>query len=184
MSNDIIPEEQVTGNSDDSINQESPAEFAKEVNQAEGEFKKLEKEIADLNDKYLRLYAEYDNFRKHTARERLDYMSTAGEDVLKAFIPVVDDFERGIKANEKITDVKPINEGIQLIFNKLQSILKSKGIEAMKSIGETFDPETMEAITNIPAPTPDMKGKVVDEVEKGYLMNGKVIRFAKVVVGA
>ena len=183
MSNDII-EEHISDDSDNTIKQETPQEFAKEASQAEGEFKKLEKEIADLNDKYLRLYAEYDNFRKRSARERLEYMSTAGEDVLKSFLPVVDDFERGIKANETITDVKPINEGIQLIFNKMNNILKQKGIEAMKSIGETFNPETMEAITNIPAPTPDLKGKVVDEVEKGYLMNGKVIRFAKVVVGS
>ena len=183
MSNDII-EEHISDDSDNTIKQETPQEFAKEASQAEGEFKKLEKEIADLNDKYLRLYAEYDNFRKRSARERLEYMSTAGEDVLKSFLPVVDDFERGIKANETITDVKPINEGIQLIFNKMNNILKQKGIEAMKSIGETFNPETMEAMTNIPAPTPDLKGKVVDEVEKGYLMNGKVIRFAKVVVGS
>jgi molecular chaperone GrpE len=111
-------------------------------------------------------------------------MSTAGEDVFKSFLPVVDDFERGMKANETITDVKPINEGIQLIFNKMQNILKLRGIETMQSIGKEFDPETMEAITNIPAPKPEMKGKVVDEVEKGYLMNGKVIRFAKVVVGS
>ena len=118
MSNDIIPEEQLSENTENTINQESPAEFAKEASQAEGEFKKLEKEIADLNDKYLRLYAEYDNFRKRSARERLEYMSTAGEDVLKSFLPLIDDFERGMKANEHITDVKPINEGIQLIFNK------------------------------------------------------------------
>jgi len=183
MSNDII-EEHVSDDSENTIKQETPEEFAKEANQAEDGFKKLEKEIADLNDKYLRLYAEYDNFRKRSAREKLEYMSTAGEDVLKSFLPVVDDFERGIKANETITDVKPINEGIQLIFNKMQNILKLKGIETMKSIGETFNPETMEAITNIPAPTPELKGKVVDEVEKGYLMNGKVIRYAKVVVGS
>ena len=184
MSNDIIQEEQLSDNTDNSIKQESPEDFAKEVNQAEDQFKKLEKELADLNDKYLRLYAEYDNFRKRSARERLDYMSTAGEDVLKSFLPVVDDFERGIKANENISDVKTINEGIQLIFNKMQHILKQKGIETMQSIGTEFNPETMEAITNIPAPTPELKGKVVDEVEKGYLMNGKVIRFAKVVVGS
>ena len=184
MSKDIIKEEQVSDDSENTIKQETPQEFAKEANQAEGEFKKLEKEIADLNDKYLRLYAEYDNFRKRSARERIEYMSTAGEDVLKSFLPVVDDFERGIKANETITDVKPINEGIQLIFNKMQNILKLKGIEAMQSIGKDFDPEMMEAITNIPAPKPEMKGKVVDEVEKGYLMNGKVIRYAKVVVGS
>ena len=184
MSNDIIQEEQLSDNTDNSIKQESPEDFAKEVNQAEDQFKKLEKELADLNDKYLRLYAEYDNFRKRSARERLDYMSTAGEDVLKSFLPVVDDFERGIKANENISDVKTINEGLQLIFNKMQHILKQKGIETMQSIGTEFNPETMEAITNIPAPTPELKGKVVDEVEKGYLMNGKVIRFAKVVVGS
>jgi molecular chaperone GrpE len=184
MSNDIIPEEQISDNSDNSINQEKPADFAKEASETGSELKKLETEIANLNDKYLRLYAEYDNFRKRSARERLDYMSTAGEDVLKTFLPVVDDFERGIKANETITEVKPINEGIQLIFNKLQNILKQKGIEAMQSIGTAFDPETMEAITNIPAPSPDLKGKVIDEVEKGYLMNGKVIRYAKVVVGS
>ncbi len=184
MSKDIISEEQTADNADNNINQETPADFSKEASEAGSEFKKLETEIAALNDKYLRLYAEYDNFRKRSARERVDYMSTAGEDVLKTFLPVVDDFERGIKANENISDVKPINEGIQLIFNKLQNILKLKGIEAMQSIGITFDPETMEAITNIPAPSKELKGKVVDEVEKGYLMNGKVIRYAKVVVGS
>lgn len=184
MKKDIIKEEHLSDESDNTIKQETPAEFAKEANQAEGEFKKLEKEIADLNDKYLRLYAEYDNFRKRSARERLEFMSTAGEDVLKSFLNVVDDFERGIKANETITDVKPINEGMLLIFNKMQNILKQKGIEAMQSTGKDFDPETMEAITNIPSPTPDLKGKVIDEVEKGYLMNGKVIRYAKVVVGS
>ncbi|MHB8259315.1 MAG: nucleotide exchange factor GrpE [Bacteroidia bacterium] len=184
MNKDIIKEDHLSDESDNTIKQENPTEFAKEVNQAEGEFKKLEKEMADLNDKYLRLYAEYDNFRKRSARERLEYMSTAGEDVLKSFLTVVDDFERGIKANETITDVKPINEGMLLIFNKMQNILKQKGIEAMQSTGKDFDPETMEAITNIPAPTPDLKGKVIDEVEKGYLMNGKVIRYAKVVVGS
>src|ERR1700758_3725913 len=144
MSNDII-EEQVSDNSDNTIKQETPAEFAKEASQAGEEFKKLEKEIADLNDKYLRLYAEYDNYRKRTAKERIELLSTAGEDALKAFLPVVDDFERGIKANETVTDVKPINEGIQLIFNKMQSILKQKGIEAMNCIGTEFNPETMEA---------------------------------------
>jgi molecular chaperone GrpE len=184
MSNDIIQEEQASDNPENTINQENPEDFSKEVNQAEDQFKKLEKELADLNDKYLRLYAEYDNFRKRSARERLDYMSTAGEDVFKSFLPIVDDFERGIKANESVSNVKTINEGIQLIFNKMQHILKQKGIETMQSIGTEFNPETMEAITNIPAPTPELKGKVVDEVEKGYLMNGKVIRFAKVVVGS
>lgn len=143
-----------------------------------------ENKIAELNDKYLRLYAEYDNFRKRTARERIDYLNSAGEDIFKAFLPMADDFERAIKANEKVEDITAVKEGFQLIFNKLKNILKQKNVEVMESTGKEFNPETMEAITNIPAPSDDMKGKVVDEVEKGYILNGKVIRFAKVVVGA
>jgi molecular chaperone GrpE len=143
-----------------------------------------EQKIAELNDKYLRLYAEFDNFRKRTARERVEYLKYAGEEVFKEILPVVDDFERGLKAAENATDVAAVSEGVKLVYNKLTHILKLKGIETMDAKGKDFDPETMEAITNIPAPTPDLKGKVVDEVEKGYLLNGKVIRFAKVVVGS
>ncbi len=143
-----------------------------------------EQKIAELNDKYLRLYAEFDNFRKRSMRERVEYLKFAGEEIFKDILPVVDDFARGLKAAENLTDVKAVNEGVQLVYNKLQHILKQKGIEFMDTKGKDFDPETMEAITNIPAPTPDLKGKVVDEVEKGYLLNGKVIRYAKVVVGS
>jgi len=143
-----------------------------------------EQKLAELNDKYLRLYAEFDNFRKRSMKERSEYLKYAGEEVYKAFLPVVDDFERSIKANENTTDIKILNEGVHLIFNKLHHILKQSGVEAMDTKGKDFDAETMEAITNIPAPTPDLKGKVVDEVEKGYWMNGKVIRYAKVVVGS
>lgn len=143
-----------------------------------------EQRLEELNDKYLRLYAEFDNFRKRTNKERIDIFKYAGEETLKAMLPVVDDFERGMKANEDLTDIKAINEGIALIYHKFQSALKLKGIEAMETKGKDFDAETMEAITNIPAPSPELKGKVVDEVEKGYLLNGKVIRYAKVVVGS
>lgn len=143
-----------------------------------------EQKLAELNDKYLRLYAEFDNFRKRSLKERVEYLKFAGEEAYKALLPVVDDFERGMKANESATDVKVMNEGVQLIYSKLHSILKSKGIEPMETKGKDFDPEIMEAITNIPAPTPELKGKVVDEVEKGYVFNGKVIRYAKVVVGS
>ncbi len=142
-----------------------------------------EQKIAELNDKYLRLYAEFDNFRKRSMKERVEYLKFAGEEAYKAFLPVVDDFERGLKASESATDLKAVHEGVQLIYTKLNSILKQKGIEPMDSKGKDFDPEIMEAITNIPAPTPELKGKVVDEVEKGYVFNGKVIRYAKVVVG-
>lgn len=149
--------------------------------------KKIEElgtKLTELNDKYLRLYSEFDNYRKRTTKERSDLLKTAGEDVIKSFLPVIDDFERAMKNAASATDVAAVNEGIQLIYNKLKGELTKRGLEAMDSTGKPFDVEVHEAITNIPAPSEDMKGKVIDEVEKGYLLNGKVIRFAKVVVGA
>jgi len=143
----------------------------------------FEAKIAELNDKYLRLYSEFDNYRKRMIKEKSDIIRSAGEDVFKAFIPTIDDFERAIKANEAITDAEPIKEGMKLIYNKLVSTAKSKGLEQMDVAGQAFDPDIMEAIAHIPAPTEDMKGKVVDDVEKGYKLGEKVIRFAKVVVG-
>lgn len=142
-----------------------------------------EAKIAELNDKYLRLYSEFDNYRKRTIKEKSDIIRTAGEDVFKVIIPTIDDFERAIKANEHVTEVEPIKEGVALIYNKLISSCLAKGLEAMDSVGKPFDADLMEAITHIPAPTDDLKGKVVDEVEKGYKLGDKVIRFAKVVVG-
>ena len=144
----------------------------------------VEQKLAEINDKYLRLYADFENFRKRTAKERIEFFKYAGEETLRDLLPVVDDFERGIKANESLADIKTVNEGVQLIFNKLQAAFKQKGIEAMDTKGKDFDAETMEAITNIAAPTPELKGKVIEEIEKGYLLNGKVIRYAKVVVGS
>ena len=143
----------------------------------------LEAKIAELNDKYLRLYSEFDNYRKRTIKEKSDIIRSAGEDVFKAIIPTIDDFERAIKANENVTEAQPIKEGMILIYNKLKSTCISKGLEAMESIGKPFDADLMEAITHIPAPSDDLKGKVVDDVEKGYKLGDKVIRFAKVVVG-
>jgi len=143
----------------------------------------LEAKIAELNDKYLRLYSEFDNYRKRTIKEKADIIRTAGEDVFKAIIPSIDDFERAIKANENVNDVQPIKEGINLIYHKLKLACTQKGLEPIESIGKPFDVDLMESITNIPAPSEDMKGKVIDEVEKGYKLGDKVIRFAKVVVG-
>jgi len=143
----------------------------------------FEAKIAELNDKYLRLYSEFDNYRKRTIKEKSDIIRSAGEDVFKAIIPTIDDFERAIKANETVTEVEPIKEGMTLIYNKLKSACISKGLEAMESINKPFDADLMEAITHIPSPSEDMKGKVIDEVEKGYKLGEKVIRFAKVVVG-
>lgn len=143
----------------------------------------LSAKINELNDKYLRLYSEFDNYRKRTIKEKADVLKTANEDVLKAILPVIDDFERAIKANENVTDVNAIKEGVHLIYNKLKSTAQHKGLTPFDSKGETFDADLMEAITHIPAPSDDMKGKVIDEIEKGYKLGDKVIRFAKVVVG-
>jgi molecular chaperone GrpE len=146
---------------------------------------KLTAEVAELKEKYLRLYSDFENFRKRTAKERIDLIKTASEEVLRDLIPVVDDFERAFKAAEKETDTQKIQEGNQLIFHKLVKILESKGLTPMENlIGQPFNPDTQEAITQIPSPSPELKGAVVDVVEKGYFLGEKVVRFAKVVTGA
>lgn len=144
---------------------------------------KLKAEIAELNDKYLRLYSEFDNMKRRNAKERIELMDTAGKDILLSFIPVVDDFERAQKAFEKSTDIEAVKEGVNLIHTKFLNILSQKGVKPIESKGQPFDVDYHEAITKIPAPTEDLKGKVVDEVEKGYTLKDKVIRFAKVVIG-
>lgn len=149
-------------------------EKAKEVKQE----LTTEEKFAELNNKHLRLFAEFENFKKRTAKERMDLYKTAGESVLTALLPVLDDFERSIKANQKQED-----EGVVLIYNKLKSILETKGLKAMEDpIGQELNTDYHEAITNIPAQSDDMKGKIIDVVEKGYFLNEKVIRYAKVVV--
>jgi molecular chaperone GrpE len=138
----------------------------------------VEEKFAELNDKHLRLFAEFENFKKRTAKERMDLYKTAGESVLTALLPVLDDFERSIKANQKQED-----EGVVLIYNKLKSTLETKGLKAMHDpTGKELNTDYHEAITNIPSPSDDMKGKIIDVVEKGYFLNEKVIRYAKVVV--
>jgi molecular chaperone GrpE len=152
------------------------------VNEPSAE-EKLKAELKEANDKYLRLYAEFDNFRRRTTKERQEQLLTAGKDVIISMLPVLDDFERALKAMETATDVIPVKEGVALVQNKLKHILTAKGLKEMNTKGEPFDAEVHEAITNIPAGDAQ-KGKVVDELEKGYFLNDKVIRFAKVVVGA
>ena len=148
------------------------------------EVDKLKEELAQLNDKYVRLFAEFDNYKRRTNQERRDLLQTAGKDVIVSLLGVLDDFERADKAMEKATDVKQVREGVELVHHKLKSLLVQKGLVAMDTKGKTFDADIHEAITSIPAPSQDLKGKVVDEVEKGYLLNDKLIRFAKVIVGA
>ncbi|MBS1501064.1 MAG: nucleotide exchange factor GrpE [Bacteroidetes bacterium] len=142
----------------------------------------LRQEVALANDKYLRLYAEFDNFRRRTTKERAELLQTAGKDVIVSLLPVLDDFDRAIRSMANTTDINSVKEGVLLIQQKLRNILGQKGLKEMPSIGTDFDPELHEAITNIPA-SDDQKGKVLDEVEKGYYLNDKVARHAKVVVG-
>jgi molecular chaperone GrpE len=163
--------------------QVTPEEAKTETPVAAVEEKTPEEKLDELNDKYLRLYADFENFRKRVSKERIDLLKYAGEDVLKQLIPVMDDFERAMKAAAQATDIKTIKEGEQLIYNKFKNMFTQSGLAEMNATGKVFDPELHDAVTNIPAPTEDMKGKVVEEVEKGYWLNGKVIRHAKVVVG-
>ena len=160
--------------------QEQNAEF-ENAPSAEG---LLKEELKLANDKYLRLYAEFDNFRRRTIKEREEARKMEGKDVIVSLLPVLDDFERALRSMENANDIVPVKEGVTLIQHKLKNILSQKGLKEMESIGEPFDPELHEAITNIPAPAEELKGKVMDEMEKGYFLNDKVVRFAKVIVGA
>jgi molecular chaperone GrpE len=166
-------------NSDSDI---SGTSYLKEFSQ-DSETEKMQSEIAELKDKYVRLVAEFDNFRKRTARERLELIQTASKDVIVSLLDVLDDSERAQKQMENSKDINVIKEGVSLVFNKLRSIVQNKGVRVMESIHQEFNPDLHEAITEVPAPSPDLKGKVLDEVQKGYYLNDKIIRFAKVVVG-
>lgn len=145
---------------------------------------KLKEELALANDKFLRLYAEFDNYKRRTSKERVELLQTAGKDVIVALLPVLDDFERASRAMQNVNDVAAVKEGVSLVHNKLKNLLVQKGLKEMVSKNEVFDADIHEAVTNIPAPNPSLVGKNVDVLEEGYLLNDKVIRFAKVVVGA
>lgn len=143
----------------------------------------LEIELSESKDKYLRLYAEFENYKRRTVKERLDLMKTASQDTLSSLLPILDDFDRAKKSADDESTEEHFTEGVTLVYNKLHSTLKSKGLEPMESTGEVFNAEIHEAITEIPSPTEDMKGKIIDTIEKGYKLNDKIIRYAKVVVG-
>jgi molecular chaperone GrpE len=146
------------------------------------EIEKLQAEIAELKDKHLRMVAEFDNFRRRNAKERLELVQTAGKDIIQSLLVVLDDIDRAGKQLET-TDPKLMKEGISLVFNKLRTILQQKGLKVMDAVNQEFNPDLHEAITEVPAPSEDMKGKIIDVVEQGYYLNDKLIRHAKVVVG-
>jgi len=148
-----------------------------------GADKIAKKKIAELNDKYLRLAAEYDNYRRRTLKERMELTKTAGEDILVNILPVMDDFERALGSIDQAKEIGAVKEGVQLIYTKFKDFLKQRGVKEIEAKEKDFDTDLHEAITKIPAPDKKLKGKVVDVVEKGYYLNEKVIRFSKVVIG-
>lgn len=145
----------------------------------------LQSKYDELNEKYLRMYSEFDNYRKRTQKERIEFSKTASEEIILSLLPVLDDIERALSSPLKTGDSMEVvpKEGLQLIYQKFKGLLAQKGLEAIPSLGAAFDVDYHDALTNIPAPSEELKGKVVDEVEKGYTLNGKVIRYSKVVVG-
>ncbi len=177
-----IDEAAMMFNSDDSVAGTNHLTDEMDDN-TDDKYTKLETAAKEANDKYLRLAAEFDNFRKRNVKERIELIKNASEDLIKSLLDVVDDSERALQQMDKTEDVALIKDGISLVFNKLKSTLTAKGLQEMSSKGEEFNADMHEAITEIPAPSEDMVGKVIDEVSKGYYLNDKIIRHAKVVVG-
>ena len=144
---------------------------------------KLQAELAESKDKFLRLYSDFENYKKRVARDRIELISSAGVELISAILPILDDFERATKSLEQTEGIEVLKEGLNLIFIKLKTMLEQKGLKPMDTIGQPFNTDLHDAITQAPAPTEDTKGKVIDEIQKGYYLNDKVIRHAKVVVG-
>lgn len=184
---DKITENETLETNDSNLNEENIDNNAQESNQPEdveqNELDKLKAELADTKDKYLRLFAEFDNFKKRSAKEKREYSLVAGQDIIKDLLPVLDDIKRANANYTKDNNVEIFAQGAQLIFEKFAKILQQKGLKEIESIGKDFDVEQQEAIAEIPAPSDELKGKVIDEVEAGYLLNNVMIRYAKVVVG-
>ncbi len=182
-----LNEEELSEKEDNDISPELEEEITEgdlEEEEPEGENPESEKdESEELRDKYLRLVAEFDNYRRRTAKERIALMQTAEKDVIKTLLDVLDDADRAEIEMQKTDDVHSVREGATLIFDKLRKTLKSRGVTEMECIHEPYDAELQEAIAEIPAPSEDLKGKVIDNVQKGYYLNDKLIRHAKVVVG-
>lgn len=171
-------------NMEDQLAEDAEQPEAEEAPELTSE-EKLVIELAEAKDKYLRLYSEFENFRRRNAKERVDLIKTASEDLMRDLVPTIDDFERAQQANEKQDDVDAIKEGFKLIHNKLFKTLEAKGLKVMKTEkGTDFDADLHEAVTQFPVEDEKLKGKIIDTVEKGYFLGEKVIRFAKVVIGA
>ena len=149
----------------------------------EPEIEMLRNELGEMKDKFIRKVAEFENYKKRSTKERLELIQTAGKEVITDMLDVLDDCERAEKQLNASENTDQIKEGVVLVFNKLKNVLVAKGLKPMETINQDFDPDKHEAITEIPAPTEELKGKVIDEIQKGYYLNDKIIRYAKVVVG-
>jgi molecular chaperone GrpE len=201
MNEQAFDKENITNEQTDNLTQENEnAEdvWAREINaddsvpgtqhlddsvEDDSELEKLKAELAESKDKYLRLVAEFDNFRRRNAKERIELVQTAGKEIVQSLLVVLDDTDRAAKQMETSDDLVQIKEGVSLVFNKLRATLQAKGLKKMEAKGQPFDADLHEAITEIPVPGDDMKGKVIDEIEPGYYLNDKLIRYAKVIVG-
>lgn len=182
----MLPEEELNEQKHEDENKASdePQENLNQEGSAEQHSGNPEAKIAELEDRYVRLMAEFDNFKRRTSRERIEFLQQAGKDIIVSLLPVLDDLERAIKASETQSDKASIEEGVKLVHKKFAGILEGLGLKPIDAIGQPLDVDQHEAITKVPPPSPDMAGKIMAEVEKGYTLHGKVIRFTKAVVGA
>ena len=179
--NEVVIEEIVEENrkAEKKSTKTSKSKSSKEKNRIQ----EIQNKYDALNDKYLRLYSEFDNYRKRTLKEKLELTKTASEALMVDLLTIIDDFERAIKSSRDTDNLEAIRDGEILIYNKFKKLLEQKGLKPIEAIGEVFDTDLHEAITKFPAPSKDLKGKIIDETEKGYTLNGKVIRYSKVVIG-
>ena len=182
--NKISSNEQAEQSITDNQQTESTSNGTESTDTAVEETAKLKAELEEQKDKYLRLFAEFDNYKRRSSKERIELIQTAGREVITSLLDVLDDSDRAEKQLNQSDDIKQIKEGVLLVFGKIRTALQSKGLKSFSSIGEEFDVEKHEAITSVPVQAEKQKGKVVDEVQKGYYLNDKLIRFAKVVVGS
>lgn len=184
-----MPEEQEELKEMDHVQEEQETELKEEKSDSgkgedkETQIQQLGEKLAEMNDRYLRLSAEFDNYRKRTLKEKMELTKSAGEQILSRILPVMDNFERALQSMEVAKDVPALREGVELIYANFKDFLAQNGVKEVECLHADFDPEVQEAVTQIPAPTEELKGKVVDCIQKGYTLYDKVIRFPKVVVG-
>ena len=180
---EMAPDSETSEHESEQHTKEPKKEKGHRHSKTEEELETIDNEIIELKDKHIRLQADFDNYRKRTLKERMDLLKTAGESVLMGILPVIDDFDRAMQTLDLVGEDSHIVDGMKLIYSKFQEFLKQNGVKEIEALGQKFNTDLHEAITTIPAPTKELKGKIVDVVQKGYYLNDKVIRFSKVIIG-